>query len=363
MNAYGRKVINKEKEFHGMKKALGIVLVVLLVLSGVFAQGTKEDAVKASGDLILYTTVADAQYDMTIAAFNDIYPGIKVYYTYGGAGDCKARIQAESSNPQADAMYGGLQYADLAKYGEFFETYVSANNGIVQKGFENTTGKITFHDSQIPCLVVNDSLEAKLGVKISGWNSLLDPKLKGKIASANPTSSSSAWNNLQCLLTDFGGWKSDAAWDYISKLMQNGLVIVSSSSTPAKATFAGEYVVGLTYEPLVVQLLDGGSKGAHMVFWEEGVTSVGFGSAIIKGAKNLTNAKLFMDFLQSDAGQKCYLDSGARPITTHKLEGGSPNMVDLAKVNMKVADTKELADHKAEICEKWNSYWAKYGTK
>ena len=42
-------------------------------------------------------------------------------------------------------MYGGLQYADLAKYGEFFETYVSANNGIVQKGFENTTGKITFH--------------------------------------------------------------------------------------------------------------------------------------------------------------------------------------------------------------------------
>ena len=300
---------------------------------------------------------------MTIAAFNKQYPDIKVYYTYGGAGDCKARIQAEAANPQADAMYGGLQYADIATYGDYLESYVSVNDKDMQEGFHNTTGKVTFHDSQIPCLVVNDKLEADLGVKVTGWNSLLDPKLKGKIASANPTASSSAWNNLQCMLTDFGGWESQEAWDYIAKLMQNGLVIVSSSSTPAKATFAGEYVVGVSYEPLVVQLLDGGSSGAHMVFWDEGVTSVGFGSAIIKGAKNLENAKLFMDFLTSDAGQQCYLDSGARPVTTHKLVGGSPNMVDLDTINVKVADTEAFASHKAEICAKWNEYWAKYGNK
>lgn len=346
-----------------MKKGLVFVLVALIAISGIFAQGSSEKSggSSASGELILYTTVADAQYDMTIAAFNELYPNIKVYYTYGGAGDCKARIQAEAANPQADLMYGGLQYADLEKYGEYFESYVSKNNGVVQAGFENTTGKITFHDSQIPCLVVNDKLEAELGVKIDGWESLLDPKLKGKIASANPTSSSSAWNNLQCLLTDFGGWESDAAWDYIAKLMQNGLVIVSSSSTPAKATFAGEYVVGLSYEPLAIQLIDGGSTGAHMVFWKEGTTSVGFGSAIIKGAKNLENAKLFIDFLISDEGQTCYLESGARPVTTHALEGGSPTMADLSKINVKVADIESLAAHKAEICEKWNTYWAQYG--
>lgn len=347
-----------------MRRAVSLMLMAALATASVFAQGAKESgARKASGDLILYTTVADAQYDMTIAAFNKQYPDIKVYYTYGGAGDCKARIQAEAANPQADAMYGGLQYADIATYGDYLESYVSVNDKDMQEGFHNTTGKVTFHDSQIPCLVVNDKLEADLGVKVTGWKSLLDPKLKGKIASANPTASSSAWNNLQCMLTDFGGWESQKAWDYIAKLMQNGLVIVSSSSTPAKATFAGEYVVGVSYEPLVVQLLDGGSSGAHMVFWDEGVTSVGFGSAIIKGAKNLENAKLFMDFLTSDAGQQCYLDSGARPVTTHKLVGGSPNMVDLDTINVKVADTEAFASHKAEICAKWNEYWAKYGNK
>ena len=77
----------------------------------------------------------------------------------------------------------------------------------------------------------------------------------------------------------------------------------------------------------------------------------------------MENAKLFMDFLQSDAGQQCYLDSGARPVTTTKLAGGSPNMVDLDKIVVKVADTEALARNKGAISAKWNAYWAQYGTR
>lgn len=345
-----------------MKKALSIVLVALVAITAVFAQASSEATNEGgSGELILYTTVSQAHYDIAIAKFNELYPNIKVYYTYGGAGDCKARIQAEASNPQADAMFGGLQYADLAAYGDYFETYVSVNDYKMQEGYHNTSGKLSFHDIQIPCLVVNDALEAELGIKVTGWNSLLNPALYGKVVMANPTSSSSAWNNLQCLLTDFGGWESEEAWNYIAKLMQNGLVVVSSSSVPGKSTLAGEYVVGLSYEPAIVKLLDAGTTGGHMVFWEEGTTSIGFASAIIKGAKNLENAKLFMDFLQSDEGQQSYLDAAARPASTTKLEGGSPTMVDLSTINVKVADTEALAKNNAAIKEKWNEYWAKYG--
>ena len=345
-----------------MKKALSIVLVALVAITAVFAQASSEAKNEGgSGELILYTTVSQAHYDIAIAKFNELYPTNKVYYTDGGAGDCKARIQAEASNPQADAMFGGLQYADLAAYGDYFETYVSVNDYKMQEGYHNTSGKLSFHDIQIPCLVVNDALEAELGIKVTGWNSLLDPALYGKVVMANPTSSSSAWNNLQCLLTDFGGWESEEAWNYIAKLMQNGLVVVSSSSVPGKSTLAGEYVVGLSYEPAIVKLLDAGTTGGHMVFWEEGTTSIGFASAIIKGAKNLENAKLFMDFLQSDEGQQSYLDAAARPASTTKLEGGSPTMVDLSTINVKVADTEALAKNNAAIKEKWNEYWAKYG--
>ncbi|MBQ3318371.1 MAG: extracellular solute-binding protein [Spirochaetales bacterium] len=344
-----------------MKKALGILLIALVAMTAIFAQAATEAQAGGSGELILYTTVSQAHYDIAIAKFNELYPNITVYYTYGGAGDCKARIQAEAANPQADAMFGGLQYADLEAYGQYFDTYVSKNDAKMQEGYHNTSGKLTFHDVQIPVMVVNDALEAELGIKVTGWASLLDPKLYGKVVMANPTSSSSAWNNLQCLLTDFGGWDSDAAWDYIAKLMSNGLVVVSSSSVPGKSTLAGEYAVGLSYEPAIVKLLDAGTTGGHMVYWEEGVTSVGFASAIIKGAKNLENAKLFMDFLQSDAGQQSYLDAAARPATTTKLTGGSARMVDIDTINYKVADTEALAKNKQAICDKWNEYWAKYG--
>lgn len=344
-----------------MKKVLGILLIALVAMTAIFAQAATEKSAGGSGELILYTTVSQAHYDIAIAKFNELYPNITVYYTYGGAGDCKARIKAEAANPQADAMFGGLQYADLDAYGEYFDTYVSKNDSKMQEGYHNTSGKLTFHDIQIPVMVVNDALEKELGVKVTGWNSLLDPRLYGKVVIANPTSSSSAWNNLQCLLTDFGGWDSDAAWEYIAKLMSNGLVVVSSSSIPGKSTLSGEYAVGLSYEPAIVKLLDAGETGGHMVYWEEGVTSVGFASAIIKGAKNLENAKLFMDFLQSDAGQQSYLDAAARPATTTKLEGGSARMVDIDTINYKVADTEALAKNKQAICDKWNEYWAKYG--
>ena len=344
-----------------MKKALGILLIALVAMTAIFAQAATETQAGGSGELILYTTVSQAHYDIAIAKFNELYPNITVHYTYGGAGDCKARIQAEAANPQADAMFGGLQYADLEAYGQYFDTYVSKNDAKMQEGYHNDSGKLTFHDVQIPVMVVNDALEAELGIKVTGWASLLDPKLYGKVVMANPTSSSSAWNNLQCLLTDFGGWDSDAAWDYIAKLMSNGLVVVSSSSVPGKSTLAGEYAVGLSYEPAIVKLLDAGTTGGHMVYWEEGVTSVGFASAIIKGAKNLENAKLFMDFLQSDAGQQSYLDAAARPATTTKLTGGSARMVDIDTINYKVADTEALAKNKQAICDKWNEYWAKYG--
>ena len=352
-----------------MKKVLAILLALAMVFA-LAACGEKKEEQKEpeqpagpSGELIMYTTVADAQLDATIAAFNALYPDVKVSYTYAGAGDCKARIQSEASNPQADVMFGGLQFADLGAYGQYFEDYVCANDSFMMADYQNTSGKLTFHDAQIPCMLVNEALEKEAGVTITGWNSLLDPALTGKIAIANPTSSSSAWNWLQCLLTDFGGWESQEAWDYIAKFIPQ-VKLQDSSSAPLKKTFGDEYVCGLTYEPLVIMNAENCFPKCRVVYWEEGTTSVGFASAIIKGAKNLDNAKLFMDFLESPEGQSVYAQSGARPVTTQmdKVEGASELMVDLSTIKYLEADTAALAEHKAEICDKWNELWAQYST-
>lgn len=313
----------------------------------------------ATGDLNVYTTVSDLQYNAIMGAFQKKYPNITVNYTQAGAGECKTRIQAEKDNPQADVMFGGLVYADTLSMGDCFENYVSKNDNKMPDEFKNKTGVLTFHDTQIPCLWVNDELEKNAGVTIKGYGDLLNEALKGQIATADPTESSSAWNQLQCILTDFGGWDNDQAWDYIDKLM-NYIAITDGSSAVYKGVYNGEYTVGLTYEPACVQMLSEGAEGVHIVYPEEGVTSIAFGSAIIKGAKDLDNAKLFMDFLESDECQEIYNQCGARQANS-SLEIENEYLPNLSTMNYKEADTKALAENQEAIFDHWKQLYNNHG--
>ena len=343
-----------------MKKTLALILTLMLSISCLATALADEP----SGELILYTTVSERQYTaLVIDGFMKKYPNIDVKFTKAGAGESKARIINEKDNPQADAMFGGLVFADtLGDLGDCLEPYVSENDAKMPEDMKNKTGILTYHDTQIPCLWVNDELEAEAGVKITSYKDLLDPALKGQIISADPTASSSAWNQLQCILTDFGGWDSEEAWTFIQGLHDNDMVIASSSSGPYKTVYQGEYTVGLTYEPAVVQMQgevdDPAELGCHIVYPTEGVTSIAFGSAVIKGAKNMENAKLFIDYLLSDEGQAIYNECGARQANANlELENPNKLIVDLASINYLVADTQALAENQPAIQDHWREIY------
>ena len=75
--------------------------------------------------------------------------------------------------------------------------------------------------------------------------------------------------------------------------------ISNSSSQVYKGVAQGEYVVGLTWEdPAVTQYINGAS--VRVVFAKEGAIFPGESVQIIKGCKNLENAKKFVDYMLSE---------------------------------------------------------------
>jgi iron(III) transport system substrate-binding protein len=346
-----------------VKKLVVAVFICIFALSGIFAQGSKEAAMKeepGKGSLVIYTTNFDEEYNLIVGGFQEKYPDLKIEAINGGAGELKTRIKAESANPQADVMFGGLLYSDFVNMGEYFEPYVAANNNAFPEGMQNTTGCLTNGTIQIVNLIVNRAEAAKLGVSINSYQDLLNPILKGKIISADPASSSSAWNQLSTILSAMGGYESEKAWNYVENLIINLKGVMSSGSSGVyKGVFNGEYVVGLTYEsPCVTYIEDGHGDVIEIVYPTEGSNAITFASAIVKDAKHLTNAKLFMDWIASDEAQGLWATSTVRQANTN-IPTTNAVLTPSDKIKLVPRDNDYLAKNQQKILEHWTQLWAK----
>jgi iron(III) transport system substrate-binding protein len=298
-----------------MNKAIssGLILAVILATGGIVlaAKPPVKDALPATDKLVVYSPNSDGLLKATIPAFEKKY-GVKVEVVSAGTGELFKRLQGEANSPYADVVFGGA-YATYVGNKPLFQPYTSANNGKVMKAYRNTTGYITPYCLDGSLILINKKLIG--AVKIRGYKDLLNPALKGKIVAANPTASSSAFCHLTNMLNAIGkgNYESPEAWDFVKALFAN-CVVIGSSSAVWKGVRDGEYTVGLTYEDPSVQLIRDGAD-VKVVYMKEGVVFLPAGAGIVKGAKNLANARRFIDFITSREIQNAYsTTTTSRPV-------------------------------------------------
>lgn len=364
-------------------KKLSVILLVLVAALCLFVSCNKKaeapvetpssttpvakEEVKAkepSGKLVVYTTAAQAEQDTIIwDGFCKKYPKIDVEVVQAGSGVLVTRIAAEKENPQADIM-AGLNYPQaLGSDGELWASYVVPTNSKLPANMQdNTDGKLHYSCTQYVCLIVNKDECAKLGVEVKGYKDLLNPKLKGHIISADPASSSSAWNQLTTMLCVMGdSYNDEKAWNYVEQFAANlGGVMAGSSSACYKQVITGEYAVGVTYEAGVLDYLASGEYPyCELVFPEEGITEILFASAIVKGCKNEENAKLYIDWIMSDECQQA-LGATSQRQANPNIVPTFPGMVKGTEV--KICDRPEgkIGEDKPAIIDRWTKIWAKY---
>ncbi|MBI9109022.1 MAG: extracellular solute-binding protein [Spirochaetales bacterium] len=340
-----------------MKKLskLLVLALVLTILSGVplFAGGDREEPAGdmgpvATDELVVYSPNSDGLLNATIPAFEAKY-GVKVEVISAGTGELFKRLEGEANNPYADVVFGGA-YATFMNSKALFEPYTSVNNGKLIDMYRNKTGYITPYVLDGSVILVNKSLIGD--IEVTGYKDLLNPALKGKIVSANPSASSSAYAHLTNMLNAIGkgNYQDAAAWEFVGKLFANTVVIDSSSSV-WKGVRDGEYTIGLSYEDPSVKLIKDGAD-VKVVYMKEGVVYLPAGSGIVKGAKNMVNAKRFIDFITSAEIQNVY----GTAITNRPVMAGveTPDyMVNISDINIIEEDMEYVTVNKNALREQF----------
>jgi len=303
-----------------------------------------------SGTVVVYSPHDADPLNAGVTMFMEAYPGIKVEVVAAGTGELTNRIAAESANPIADVLWGGGADS-LAAFKEYFEPFVSVNDDVIDPAHKDPEG-YWIGESPLPMVIFyNKELIDAAGLEIpQTWEELTKPEWKGKIAFTLPSKSGSAYTQLVTMILGHGG-KEDG-WAFIDKLYKNlDGKILDSSGKAHKMVADGEFYVGLTLEKAAVQYKDLDKVG--YIYPQDGTSAVPDGVALVKGAPNEANAKLFIDYVTSKECQLAqHKDWGRRPVRNDiELEGGLAKLSDIPLVDY---DFDWAANDKEMIIEKFN---------
>lgn len=337
-------------------KKIAMVALASTVMLGLAACGGGGD--KESSKLIIYTPNSEGLLNAVVPLFEEKY-GVSVELQQAGTGELMKRLQSEKADPIADVMFGGA-HSQFIQNEDLFEKYVSPNDTNILEEHQNKSGFTTSYVLDGSVLIYNKKLVGDM--KIEGYADLLNEELKGKIATGDPSSSSSAFAQLTNMLLAMGGYEDDAAWKYVEDLFINADGKTQQSSSGVyKSVADGEMVVGLSYEDPVMNMIQDGAD-IEIVYPKEGTVYLPGTAGVIKDAKNMDNAKLFIDFLISQEVQDILgTDTTNRPVLKEVKVGDG--MKPMSEIKTITEDQAYVNSHKDQLVERFKEIYARISSK
>lgn len=260
---------------------------------------------QAEGRLTVYCSVQNSVCEDMTKQFSQKY-NVDTKFIHGGTGTIFGKVKAESANPQADIWFGGtiephFQAGELGLLEEYRSPLQAEILPQFQPLLASEPGKFT---SIAYMLVlgfgINTDKLAKLGVPApKTWEDLLDPRLKGEVQLPDPRSSGTTYTLITTLSTL---WDEEKTFDYLKKLNNNiSQYVKSALVTSNLARGESAVTVGFVHSYATEK-----EKGAPVeAIIPEGKVGYALGGvSILKNARNLDNAKLFMDWVLSKEAQE-----------------------------------------------------------
>ena len=283
-------------------------LAQALSMAGLLAFSTLASAQKAQ--LLVYTALETDQLKAYQEGFNKVYPDIEIKWVRDSTGVITAKLLAEKSNPQADAVMGvaASSLALLDKQG-MLVPYAPLNlDGIMMKYRDSKKVPAWFGMDVWGATVCFNTVEAakKNIPKPESWQDMTKPIYKGQIVMPNPASSGTGYFDVTAWLTLFGDKDGKGGgWKFMDGLHENIAQYTHSGSKPCNMAASGEFVMGISFE---YRGNANKAKGApiDLIFPKEGLGWDLEAFAIHKGTKKLEAAQKLADWASSKDAMMLY---------------------------------------------------------
>jgi iron(III) transport system substrate-binding protein len=338
-----------------MSAALKRKLIGIAGACAVMSLGTP---VQAQGSLVLYCAVNEDWCRGAVTAF-ERETGIKVAMTRKSSGETYAQVKAESQNPRGDVWWGGTGDPHLQAAEEgLTEEYKSPKMAEVQdwavRQWQQTKGRtIGIYSGALGFGFNAKTLAQKKLPEPKCWRDLLRAEYRDEVQVADPNSSGTSYTLLATIIQLMG---EDKGWDYLKALHKNVNQYTKSGAAPAKAVSLGESATGITFMHDMIAMTVT-NPDVKTVAPCEG-TGYEIGSmSIIKGAKNLDNAKKWYDWALTPAAQAIGAATKNYQVPSNKnapVPPQAPKLSELKLIDYNFAKYGSSAERK-RLLSKWDA--------
>ena len=307
--------------------------------------GPETAPMPAVPDLVLYTAQEEEIYEPIIKEFEE-RTNLMVKVERGSSEEMTGRLEYEEERPDWDVVFGvGIETLEQSK--EHWQVYKSPEAAFITESFQCEDNRWTSF-SALPLVIMYNTNVVTYRELPVGWNSLLEPRWKGRIAFVDPRRSDVY---SAALVTAVHTWGKRG--DYLEQFMENLEYGTLNSMQEVNAGILdGRYSLGVTMEESAQALL---SEGADVdyIYPQEGTTALPDGTAIVKGCSNPDAARQFLDFTVSRDTQRILVsDLNRRSVRSDvpPLPGLSP----IGRLPLIEMDLEELTREKKDVLARWN---------
>lgn len=187
----------------------------------------------------------------------------------------------------------------------------------------------------------------------TSMDDLLKPEFKGQIYMAHPATSGTAYTFVCTILQQKG---EEAGWEYLKKFAQNVAQFTKSGAAPVQSVGQGEGALGIVFSHDIVAGIEKGLP-LELSFPAEGTGYEIGGMGLIKGAKNMENAKAWFDWALEPSTQELGPKYNAFQAPT--VKGANPSRPELLKVKLIDYDFEYCGSNKKAFVDKFTNEIAK----